>query len=75
MGLFIGASVLTILEIFDYLYEVKCNATSQSTVCLILNARFDVRVSDVFSSRCLRIKYWDTSYGRRDHSAVRATIW
>lgn len=23
MGLFIGASVLTILEIFDYLYEVK----------------------------------------------------
>lgn len=24
MGLFIGASVLTILEIFDYLYEVNC---------------------------------------------------
>lgn len=24
MGLFIGASVLTILEIFDYLYEVMC---------------------------------------------------
>lgn len=24
MGLFIGASVLTILEIFDYLYEVRC---------------------------------------------------
>ena len=23
MGLFIGASVLTILEIFDYLYEVN----------------------------------------------------
>lgn len=23
MGLFIGASVLTILEIFDYLYEVQ----------------------------------------------------
>lgn len=23
MGLFIGASVLTILEIFDYLYEVR----------------------------------------------------
>lgn len=23
MGLFIGASILTILELFDYLYEVK----------------------------------------------------
>lgn len=23
MGLFIGASILTILEIFDYLYEVR----------------------------------------------------
>uniref|UniRef100_A0A8C7YL09 Uncharacterized protein n=1 Tax=Oryzias sinensis TaxID=183150 RepID=A0A8C7YL09_9TELE len=28
MGLFIGASVLTILEIFDYLYEVKLNLFS-----------------------------------------------
>lgn len=24
MGLFIGASILTILELFDYLYEVRC---------------------------------------------------
>lgn len=25
MGLFIGASILTILELIDYLYEVKTN--------------------------------------------------
>ena len=24
MGLFIGASILTILELFDYIYEVRC---------------------------------------------------
>lgn len=29
MGLFIGASILTILELFDYLYEVKCLLFSQ----------------------------------------------
>lgn len=28
MGLFIGASLLTILEIFDYLYEVRLPAPS-----------------------------------------------
>lgn len=31
MGLFIGASILTILELFDYLYEVMCPS---SCVCI-----------------------------------------
>lgn len=26
MGLFIGASILTILELFDYAYEVRLNS-------------------------------------------------
>lgn len=36
MGLFIGASILTILELFDYLYEVKCLLFSQiqHLICL-----------------------------------------
>uniref|UniRef100_A0A3B4AR76 Acid sensing ion channel subunit 1 n=1 Tax=Periophthalmus magnuspinnatus TaxID=409849 RepID=A0A3B4AR76_9GOBI len=32
MGLFIGASVLTILEIFDYLYEVKLSKRIRSNI-------------------------------------------
>lgn len=31
MGLFIGASVLTILEIFDYLYEVSMVFKTKTT--------------------------------------------
>lgn len=30
MGLFIGASILTVLELFDYLYEVKYQAVVYS---------------------------------------------
>lgn len=33
MGLFIGASVLTILEIFDYLYEVRCTPLCNEHMC------------------------------------------
>lgn len=34
MGLFIGASILTILEIFDYLYEVKgLKSNKKSCAC------------------------------------------
>lgn len=38
MGLFIGASVLTILEIFDYLYEVNCISGSLSFLFLTMVA-------------------------------------
>lgn len=33
MGLFIGASILTILEIFDYLYEVRHRHLRGHIVC------------------------------------------
>lgn len=38
MGLFIGASILTILEILDYIYEVQClSLCLQSVVqCMIV---------------------------------------
>lgn len=29
MGLFIGASILTILELFDYIYEVRFGHTQR----------------------------------------------
>lgn len=31
MGLFIGASILTVLEILDYIYEVQCCAEKAHT--------------------------------------------
>lgn len=34
MGLFIGASILTILELFDYIYEVRFGiAHGELTIC------------------------------------------
>lgn len=42
MGLFIGASILTVLEILDYIYEVQClckpTRISQSQYELITDA-------------------------------------
>lgn len=36
MGLFIGASILTVLELFDYLYEVKSLIKMFSIIYIII---------------------------------------
>lgn len=40
MGLFIGASILTILELFDYAYEVSLKLFSPCLVSLELKSNF-----------------------------------
>lgn len=47
MGLFIGASILTILELFDYAYEVSLNSLIH--ICLQLKPfqEFTVQVVPV----------------------------
>ncbi len=50
MGLFIGASILTILELFDYVYEVI--KVSFMVLCLVVKVSKDrkLRISCIKSS-------------------------
>lgn len=46
MGLFIGASILTILELFDYIYEVRLGITrGEMTICRSLILRSLSRIT------------------------------
>lgn len=82
MGLFIGASVLTILEIFDYLYEVCCVLACLiypffcCNVFMVTNNLLTVYFTNAAPfCRFLRTRCWDIFYARDGHIGALVTIW
>lgn len=51
MGLFIGASILTILELFDYIYEVSALPSPYSWQGLGLKALMPAQITTLHAQR------------------------
>lgn len=51
MGLFIGASILTILELFDYIYEVSALPSPDSWQGLGLKALMPPQITTLHAQR------------------------